>query len=764
MVILCLSALLQSSCDNNPMEAEEQSCRQISATIEGHVQDGVTEEPISGVSISTVPVSEQTTTNASGDYRIPVQFDTCKNKYTVKASAPGKGYKDNTAEVELTEGNPTKGNIQLFKRPLLQVSPTQLDFLDNRNSLAFIIRNDGGGEFTYEVNEPDETWISVEDSDRTGLIMDNSMSVNVNVNRSGLCNGDYTNSLTVTTDHDAGSEIVYIRMEIRNAGCSRPEADFIVTPTSGTTQTSFCVNATSASDAEDPLSNLEVQWRWEGGTEFTAWTIEKQACHVYHTDGTKTITLRVRDTQGGIGEATKAVMVVLENGPPTASFSISPQSGDTETNFTVDGSASMDDQDLGAALQVRWQWDEGALFSEWQYNKVASHRYSSGGNKKITLQVKDSEGLVGETSKIISVTHINQPPVAAFSINPATGDTQTRFVVDASSSSDPENGNQLDFRWQWNTNENFTDWSRENSTAHIYPVGGEKHITLEVRDAEGEVATFSRMLTVEQGEAEPNDVLSESTFLDVNQSIEARIGPADDAADWYQIQTVVNGHLEVRIRNLNPAQIGNGQIGKVRIYNATEHALGTLNQDRYANTDTNLEPGESLKKTVSLSGGQTYYVVVYRYNSVNTAPYRLELTYTEETTEDIGEPNYSINTAYEVDATGSYAAWVGQVDNEDYYKVIAPGNGSLEVRLSNLYRSEQGIGNGRLGEVRILDAAENILGRLNRYRYGGPDTNLEPGESLKTTAGVASAAVYYIVVYRYGIEHAAPYRLETRFE
>jgi|GEM_PF-6305351 len=78
-----------------------------------------------------------------------------------------------------------------------------------------------------------------------------------------------------------------------------PVADFSFSPSSGTTNTVFSFDASNSQDAESPSDSLEVRWDWEGDGKFdTEFSANKTAEHQYQFEGTKYITLQVRDELG----------------------------------------------------------------------------------------------------------------------------------------------------------------------------------------------------------------------------------------------------------------------------------------------------------------------------------------------------------------------------------------------------------------------------------------------------------------------------------
>ncbi len=93
------------------------------------------------------------------------------------------------------------------------------------------------------------------------------------------------------------------------------------------------------------------------------------------------------------------------NNPPTASFTVTPNTGDTQTNFQFDASGSTDNEDANSSLQVRWDFETDGIWDvDWTSAKVVNHQYNQQGNYNVTLEVKDSEGLSDSDSESITVS------------------------------------------------------------------------------------------------------------------------------------------------------------------------------------------------------------------------------------------------------------------------------------------------------------------------------------------------------------------------
>lgn len=89
---------------------------------------------------------------------------------------------------------------------------------------------------------------------------------------------------------------------------------------------------------------------------------------------------------------------------PSASFSVSPTTGNATTVFTFNASACSDLQDSASALQVRWDWDgDGSYDTQWTTVKTATHSYAQSGNYVVKMQVANSIGLTNTTTSTVTV-------------------------------------------------------------------------------------------------------------------------------------------------------------------------------------------------------------------------------------------------------------------------------------------------------------------------------------------------------------------------
>lgn len=93
-----------------------------------------------------------------------------------------------------------------------------------------------------------------------------------------------------------------------------------------------------------------------------------------------------------------------ENRSPHVEFTFDPPAGIVDTVFRFDASATVDDRDDVDELEFRWDWEsDGTWDTGWQKKPSATHRYKEGGSYEVTLEVRDTRGLIGTITRIVSV-------------------------------------------------------------------------------------------------------------------------------------------------------------------------------------------------------------------------------------------------------------------------------------------------------------------------------------------------------------------------
>jgi len=89
----------------------------------------------------------------------------------------------------------------------------------------------------------------------------------------------------------------------------------------------------------------------------------------------------------------------VENQPPTASFTYSPENPVVNETITFNASSSYDPD--GNITSYEWDFGDGNITKTTE--EKINHSYSEAGSYEVTLTVKDDEGATNSTTKIITV-------------------------------------------------------------------------------------------------------------------------------------------------------------------------------------------------------------------------------------------------------------------------------------------------------------------------------------------------------------------------
>ncbi|MCF8350287.1 MAG: hypothetical protein K9H15_03920 [Bacteroidales bacterium] len=123
--------------------------------------------------------------------------------------------------------------------------------------------------------------------------------------------GNYT-IRTIAYDASGKSTTYTWDVVVDNNGGSNtpPTAAFSVNLSSGSTSTTFEFDGSDSYDNEDPTSQLQVRWDFDGdGSWDTGWDYDKTENHQYSDEGTYTAKMEVKDTEGLTDYTTHSVTV-----------------------------------------------------------------------------------------------------------------------------------------------------------------------------------------------------------------------------------------------------------------------------------------------------------------------------------------------------------------------------------------------------------------------------------------------------------------------
>jgi PKD repeat protein len=206
--------------------------------------------------------------------------------------------------------------------------------------------------------------------------------------------GNYTVELTVVDD-DGLSGTRDEQINVR--GGLAPIARFKVTPSSGDVDTTFTFDASDSNDSDGRI--VDYVWKFAGGSTYHGKTFSRK----FPEEGTYFLTLTVTDDDGLTGFDEDEIEVVKGGSSPVAKFSVSPSSGDVDTTFTFDASASSDD---GQITNYSWRFNGGSKYE----GKIFSRKFPEDGTYNVELTVSDDDGLKDSAEKQIEVGDDDPPP------------------------------------------------------------------------------------------------------------------------------------------------------------------------------------------------------------------------------------------------------------------------------------------------------------------------------------------------------------------
>ena len=191
--------------------------------------------------------------------------------------------------------------------------------------------------------------------------------------------------------------------------------------------------------------------------------------------------------------------------PPVAVLSIRNNTGNVEntsgttaTIFTFDGNGSHDEETRASELEVRFDFEnDGKLDTYFSRTKRATHTYETPGLKTVRMDVLDLQGNVTSTTAQVYVVQ-NTPPDAYLTVQPKSGTPGVTFNIDASHSTDSQYKSYLlEYRFDFDGDGRYdTAYERKNRIKHIFDSPGTKNVTVQVKDPEGAVNTYSEKITV----------------------------------------------------------------------------------------------------------------------------------------------------------------------------------------------------------------------------------------------------------------------------
>jgi len=269
-----------------------------------------------------------------------------------------------------------------------------------------------------------------------------------------------------------------------------PSASFTTTPNPALSGTQIVFDGSGSSDPDGTI--VEYAWDLDGnGTYETSGFGKPTTSAAYAKPGTRTVGLQVTDSNGA--KATTTRTIVIENRPPTASFTVSPNPAPTGTTVTFNGSGSSDPD--GTIAKYEWDLDgNGTYETSTGTTSSTTRSYATPQTLTIGLRVTDSNGATATTTRSLTVT--NRAPTASFTATPNPALTSQTVTYNGSGSTDPD-GTVAKYEWDLDGNGTYELNTGTTATASSsYPTAGNRTVGLRVTDNLGATATTTRTVTV----------------------------------------------------------------------------------------------------------------------------------------------------------------------------------------------------------------------------------------------------------------------------
>lgn len=291
-----------------------------------------------------------------------------------------------------------------------------------------------------------------------------------------------------------------------------PTASFIVSPSVAVTGNPIVFDASASHDARGTKSGLKFRWDFEGNYVWTSWSSTYKVTHTFTEAKDYTSRLQVKDADGLVDETAFEVVVATKfaSSPPLARIYVTPESGDTTTNFHFTVSVFSNIHTPTDQLKVRWDWDhDGVWDTNWSLARDFFHVFPDALNQEVWLEVLDVDGsssvekgiyvegkeddsIRNKEMGLIHVTTITAP-LASFTTSASLIDQNDVVLFDATPSI-----RAAEFRWDFDGDGRFDNsWNAANQKVqHVYKNVGTFNATLEVRSAAGETDTTTRTVDV----------------------------------------------------------------------------------------------------------------------------------------------------------------------------------------------------------------------------------------------------------------------------
>ncbi len=214
--------------------------------------------------------------------------------------------------------------------------------------------------------------------------------------------------------------------------------------------------------------------------------------HTYLDDGTYTVTVRVTDDDGGVGQDTLSITV--SDLDPVASLTGGTALDEGQSgSFDASGSTSAPDDVVG----YEWDWNyDGVTFAaSGDTGATQSHTWMDDGTYRVAVRVTDDDGSSGVATRTVSVNDLG--PVAALTGDAALSEGQAGSFDASGSLSWPDGISS--YEWDWAYDGSFDPSGDVGPTqSHAWTVDGTYMVAVRIADEDGSLDVATLTTKVEQ--------------------------------------------------------------------------------------------------------------------------------------------------------------------------------------------------------------------------------------------------------------------------
>jgi len=288
--------------------------------------------------------------------------------------------------------------------------------------------------------------------------------------------GTHTISLQVTdNDFDTDADDTTVNIN------AYPTAN-INGPYYGNTSEDILLDATSSYDSDGSI--VSYAWDLDNDGQFDDATGSNPNWS-WSSEGTYTVSLNVTDDDGASDIDSTEVYISVEEIPPVARFTFTPEDPEVGELVFFDASGSSDYD--GMITSYRWSFGDGHTDT----GVTVSHIYEEPARYPVELIVTDDDGLTGFDEKLIEIGYTPGLPIAYFTWTPVEAYVNETVMFNASASFSP-NGYLVSYHWD------FDDGYTETgvTTEHVYQNSGNYSVNLTVVDVHGINASIIKNVSV----------------------------------------------------------------------------------------------------------------------------------------------------------------------------------------------------------------------------------------------------------------------------